>query len=87
MIGTWYQGTNHSLTFSTNGGFTSIFKGYPDGRTDTWQGKWSVHWGRLVMTDVRSNSAIVPDSRDRILGLGAHFLDLRSSGYKISLTR
>jgi hypothetical protein len=88
IIGTWFEGTNHTLTFSSDGSSTSIFKGFSDGHTDTWHGRWSIQWGRLVEIDWRSNSVVVPgDSTTKILSVDEHSLDLSVAGQSISLTR
>jgi len=87
IIGTWFQNTNSSVTYSADGSFISVFKGYPDGHTNTFQGTWSVRRGRLVYRDVHSNSVAVAASDAKILGLSSHFLELRADGNRISLTR
>jgi hypothetical protein len=87
IAGTWSQGTNHTLTLSSDGSFISIFRGFPDGRTDTWQGKWSIKQSRLIMTDVRSNSIAVSELPSRIVSLDDHGLCLEAGEHMVSLTR
>ena len=86
IVGSWSQGS-HILTLSSNGAYTSTFPGLPQGQTTTYEGKWSIKSGRLILSDVRSNAVAASDSDAKILSLDEHRLDLDAVGQKISLTR
>jgi hypothetical protein len=63
ITGTWFQGSNnaHTLTFASDGTYISIFGGYQDHHIITYEGKWTIKRGGLVLSGVRSNSTPLAD--------------------------
>jgi hypothetical protein len=87
IVGTWFQNT-HTLTLASDGSYTSTFPDFPKGHTTTYDGRWSIEWGRLAFTGVHSNSISVSDvSSSKIVSLDDHSLVLDIGTQKISLSR
>ncbi|HLP76940.1 MAG TPA: hypothetical protein VK327_08480 [Candidatus Paceibacterota bacterium] len=53
IIGSWSQDGAHTLIFSTNGHYQSIF---PSPKSQTYEGSWHIYRGLLIMTTQTSNS-------------------------------
>jgi hypothetical protein len=87
IIGTWFQG-NHTLTLASDGSYTSVFPEDPKGHTTTFDGTWRIAWGRLVLTEVHSNSIAVSGVfSSKIYILAEHSLGLDIGRHKMSLSR
>ena len=87
IIGTWSQGL-HTLTLASDGTFTSIYPVYQKESATTFYGNWNVKWGRLMFTNIRSNSvSILNVGSSRIVSVDEHHLDLGEGAGTISLTR
>lgn len=60
VIGTWRQGEAHTLTFDLDGHYISI---YPSPPSSTYEGRWHIERGLLILTQLTSNSVPVGDER------------------------
>ena len=53
IIGSWSEGGAHTLTFESNGHYSSV---YPSPTSQSYEGSWHIYRGLLVMTTRTSNS-------------------------------
>jgi major membrane immunogen (membrane-anchored lipoprotein) len=82
IVGTWNQGTPSSsggftITFSPDGTYSSRYPGHWKGQAMTFDGKWKIEWGNLIITDCHSNSISISDTDSlKITGIDNGKMDL-----------
>jgi hypothetical protein len=84
VAGTWLQGP-HTLTLAPDGSYTSIF---PGDHVITYEARWHIERGFLVVTDVKSNSVpLAGNTTLKIILVDKHHLVLALGTNGISMTR
>jgi hypothetical protein len=84
IMGTWTQGP-HTLTLAYDGSYISIFPGRP---MITYQARWRVERGYLVVTDLKSNSVpMAGNTVVKIVSVDKHHLEMALGTNRISMVR